>query len=303
MARVINSIVLEKSLRTIFMVAYNALENPAEIMPFITQTTSNSNKEKYGWLGEAPQMSEWIDERKLKALNDFDYEIPNKDYEATLSVSRNDLDDDQMSGIRTRISDLATKARVSHPRKQFYNLIANGEVDLCYDGQPFFSASHEEGESGIQSNIVTGTGVSFAELVADLDSCESRLLSFKDDIGEPRNEGDIMMGVVCSELLKPKFRSLNTLDYIATGVDNPYKGRISSIVSSSRLSDKNDFYVADLSMGVKPIIWQARQAVTFEALERGSHDSFMRKTNYYGVDSREGWGYGLWYKMVKVKNT
>lgn len=81
------------------------------------------------------------------------------------------------------------------------------------------------------------------------------------------------------------------------------KGRIASIVYSSRLSDVNDYYISDISEGMKPVIKQDRQAPEFGALEGESDNGFMRKQFAYGIDYRIGFGFGLWQKMIKVTNS
>lgn len=302
MATIVNTVVLERGLRTLFVEAFTNAEDAAELAPYILETKSDGADEKYGWLGQSPSMVEWIDERRLKALNDFDYTLKNKDYEATLSVDRNELADDRMGAIKIRINDLAVKAKSTHPRRLFFDALVAGSTQLAYDGLPLFSASHQEGVSGVQSNIVTGTGVTVAAITADLDTAILRMRSFKDDVGEPISEVDPQIGIISPLALQKTFRNINTLDYIGDGVQNTYKGQIKSIVSSSRLVDANDWYVVDISPGIKPFIHQLRQPVTFSALEAGSDQGFMRKKYAYGVDSREVFGYGLWQKIIKVTN-
>ena len=294
-------VTLRKGLNAAFIKAFNNSEDPADVMPFIMETSSDSDKEGYGWLGQAPSLTEWVDERKLKGLAEFDYEIPNKDYEGTISVDRNAIADDQLGNVKVRIDDLARKARI-HPRKLFIETIEAGTVELCYDGQPFFSASHADSEeSGVQSNLQTGTGVTLAGLKADIDKAEADLLSYKDDTGEPWNEGEVKIGIVCHPQLKRKFEELNTLGQINNS-DNGMKGRISQITYSSRLSDVNDYYLSDISDGMKAVIKQNRQAPVFNALEADSDAGFMRKKYAYGIDYRVGFGYGLWQKMIKITN-
>lgn len=303
MSIVANQKTLERGLRAAFVKAFNNYENPSDVFPFIMETTSDGRDEEYGWLGQSPSMSEWVDERKLKALNSFEYKLTNKSYEATLAVKRDDMEDDRLNAVKIRVDDLARKAKQSHPRKLFFDAVINGTTDLCYDGQPFFSASHSEGKSGVQSNIVTGTGTSLDQLSTDLETCEARMLSYKDDIGEPFNEGSVTISVIVPVQLKAKFEKLNSLSYIGVNTENTWKGRIKVITSSQRLTDANDWYFADSTPGLKPMIRQIRQAVKFESQENQSDDGFNRKIFKYGVDSREVFGYGLWQKMIKVTNT
>lgn len=301
MGYTVKPVTLERGLRGAFVKAFDNMEDPQEIQPFLMQTESDGYDEDYGWLGQAPQLSEWVDERKIKQLNSFNYRLPNKDYEATLGVDRNAVRDDRLGAVKIRIDDLARKAR-THPRKLFFETLVAGETELCYDGQPFFSNSHEEGESGVQSNIQPGTGTSLAQLKDDVIAAEAKMLSYKDDTGEPFNEGEVMIGVVVPPSLKHKFRELNTLARINT-TDNSLRGMFEHIVSSSRLADANDWYIADVSEGLKPIIQQNRQAPEFNSLEGDSDAGFMKKKWHYGIDYRIGFGYGLWQKMIKVKNS
>lgn len=303
MSTLVNSIALERGLRASFVKSWDAAEKPSDILPFVMETTSNAADEKYGWLGQSPMMNEWLDERKLKALNSFSYTLVNKDYEATLSVDRNEIEDDQLGNVNLRISDLAQKGKAAHPRKLFFSLLEAGTTGLCYDGQPFFSASHSEGVSGNQSNLLTGTGTTLAQIEADLNSAEAALIGFKDDVGEPINEGDMSLAVICPPALKAAFIKLNTAEFINSGNTNVWKGRLSLILSSGRLtSSATDFYVANNAPGLKPFIHQIRKAVTFTSLQGDSEAGFMRKKYLYGIDSREAFGYGLWQKMVKVNN-
>lgn len=303
MATLVGSVALERGLRASFVKEWNAAEKPNDILPFVMETKSTAADEKYGWLGNAPMMSEWVDERKLKALNGFSYTLANKDYEGTLSVDRNEIEDDQLGNVNIRIADLVNKAKSAHPRKLFFALLEAGTTGLCYDGAAFFSASHSEGASGNQSNLLTGAGITLANIETDLNAAEAALIGFKDDIGEPVNEGDISLAVICPPALKALFTKLNTAELIG-GNTNVWKGKLSLILASGRLTaSATDYYVANTSPGLKPFIHQIRKPVTFTSMQGESEAGFMRKKYLYGVDSREAFGYGLWQKMVKINNT
>ena len=301
MGYVVNPVTLTRGLRATFMEAFSNGENPADVMPFILETESDGPDENYGWLGQSPNLSEWVDERKIKGLRDEKYSIPNKSYEATLGVDRDSIKDDRMGAIKTRINDLASKARV-HPRKLFYEALLEGTTELCYDGLPFFSASHVSGESGTQSNLLSGTGITLAALKLDVNNAVARMEKYLDDTGEPMNEGGVnSIGIICPPDMKAVFNELNTVEQISSAT-NSLKGRFKVIVSSARLTDVNDWYLADVGEGLKPLIKQTRQAPEFNSLEGESEAGFMSKRWHYGIDYRVGFGYGLWTKMVKTTN-
>jgi len=301
MSTVVGQKTLERGLRATFIKAYAGAEDPSEIMPFILETNSDGRDEEYGWLGQSPSMQEWVDERQLKSLNDFDYSLTNKDYEATLSVNKNDLEDDRLGNVKIRIQDLAVRAK-QHPRKLFFDALIAGTTALCYDGLAFFSASHTEGDSGTQSNLLTGTGITLALLKADMIAAEAAMRGYLDDTGEPMDETPPKLGVVCPLGMTSLFEELNTSVQISNS-SNTMKGKLSAIVSSGRLTDGNDWYLVNMNEGIKPFIRQVRQKAEFSALEGESDNGFMRKNFAYGVDSREVFGYGLWQKCVKTTNT
>lgn len=294
--------ILQRGLSAMFVKAWNEAAEPTDIMPFVLETKSEGADEEYGWLGQAPMMKEWTDERQYKALREYSYKLTNKDFEATLAIDRNTFDDDRIGSVQPRIADLARKAKAAHPRKLFFDALVAGTTDLCYDGQPFFSASHSEGASGTQSNLQTGAGTTDANLAADLDKMKAIMKRYKDDVGEPYNEGDFKLGIICPPELEAAFKRINANDFIVQGVTNSLKGTISYILASGRLTDTNDWYLGNISDdSIKPIIRQIRKAAEFIPMDKGE-DAFKRKKLLYGVDSREVMGYGLWQKMIKVTN-
>ncbi len=302
MGQIKNSIVLEKALRTEFMKSFDNGENPADVMPMIMVTSSSSSSEKYGWLGSVPQLREWKDSRKLSGILDFDYSIPNVHYESTLQVDRDDIEDDQYGAIKTRINDLAARAK-THPRKKFFELLTGGETGLSFDGVAFYSASHKyTADSAAQSNLHTGTKAgsipTAAELSADFELARAKMRKFVDDQDEPFNEGELDLRVVASPDLEGVLDQVFGADLL-NNATNTLKGA-ASYMSSGRLSGA-DWYIVEMSGNLKPFIQQNRQAPQFGALEGTSENGFMHKTYKYGIDYRVGFGYGLWQKSIKCK--
>lgn len=295
-----NTVLIEKGLRAEFLKAYNNGEDPKEIMPFLMKAQSKSNSEKYGWLGQVPNLSEWKDERQLRGLLDYDYTIENKSYEATLQVDRDELEDDQLGAIKVRINDLARKARTSHPMNRFYTMLVAGTTDLCYDGQAFFSNSHSEGASGTQDNLLGGNGTSVANLKTDFLAARASMRGFVDDQGEPFNEGSLDLYVIAPPELEGVVDELLIANELSSAT-NTLKGAAKKVISS-RLTDASDWYLINAAGAIKPFIWQMRRQPTFESLEKGEA-AFMRKQIPYGIDTRDGFGYGLWQKAVKVVNS
>lgn len=110
----------------------------------------------YKFLLDFPMVREWIGDRQISSLEPQAYQVESKDWEATIEVDRNDIEDDQLGLYNPIISALAQEAR-RHPEKLIAGLLVGGFTTVCYDGQNFFSAAHPVGATTV-SNFVSGTG-------------------------------------------------------------------------------------------------------------------------------------------------
>lgn len=286
---------LTSGLQKAFMKGYDGV---ASFYPeFTTEIASNKSSEDYGWLGTTPQMQEWLDERAPKALNENWFSLKNKDYEATIAVSTNAIEDDQYGQIKVRVQGMANVAKKSYDKFAVATIEANG---ACYDGQDFFDTDHEEGKSGVQSNIVTGAAFSANSLQSGI----TTMRGYKDDSWElcGINPTHVMLPSVLEwkgkEILDPTYVSVSTDPAKAV-----MKGALKLIVNPYLTgTDANaSYYIMDLWGAVKPFIFQNRKAMQFVALDQAtSPEVFMRKKIYYWVDARFAFGYGDWRYAMKL---
>lgn len=112
-------------------------------------------EETYAWLGAFSGLREWLGDRNLNGLTVSGFTIKNRDFENTVTVSRNDIDDDRIGVLAGAFKMLGETAAL-HPDELIFDLIRNGSTRLCYDNRPFFSAAHPldpmEPENGTVSN-------------------------------------------------------------------------------------------------------------------------------------------------------
>jgi len=120
-----------------------------------TMINSTSASEIYNWLGDWPQMREWIGDRRIKQLEAHGYTIRNRKFESTIKVMRDDIEDDSIGIVAPKVQSLGQIA-AEHPDQLIFELLASGFVELCYDGQPFFDAEHPVGD-GLVSNLQAGS--------------------------------------------------------------------------------------------------------------------------------------------------
>ena len=108
---------------------------------------SSTAEETYTWLGSMPGIREWIGSRIIHNLSLHGYAIKNRDFEATVSVSRNHIDDDRY-GVFGPIFEKMGADAARHPDELVFSLLKAGASTPCYDGQNFFDTDHPVGSSG-----------------------------------------------------------------------------------------------------------------------------------------------------------
>jgi len=106
------------------------------------ETTSVSAEETYGWMGQFPQLREWIGERVIKNLESHAFRIENRKFESTVKVKREHISDDKLGVFKPAFSEMGHLA-ANHPEELVFNLLASGFETTCYDGQYFFDTDHE----------------------------------------------------------------------------------------------------------------------------------------------------------------
>jgi len=140
--RVINS----ETLRTLG-IAFNAAyqgglgQAPTDHDRIATAVPSTTSANEYGWLGQVPNVREWIGDRQVHALATHGYTIKNKNFELTIAVKRTDIEDDNV-GVYTPLFTEMGRSTGAFPCQQVYELIQAGWDMPCYDGQNFFDTDH-----------------------------------------------------------------------------------------------------------------------------------------------------------------
>lgn len=134
-----NLAVLNTGFQKIYQNALKSVE-PAHTQ-IATVVTSNTASNTFGWLGEMPQLVEWVGERTIKDIASHDYSIVNKLFESSVGVKRTDIEDDNLGIYNPLFSALGQRAG-EHPDELIFALLKAGDSNLCYDGQNFFDTDH-----------------------------------------------------------------------------------------------------------------------------------------------------------------
>lgn len=129
-------------------------------MRVATEVPSSTRTEKYGWLGQAPRIREWIGDRVTNNISGHDYSITNKSFESTIAVDRDDIVDDQYGVYQPLMTELG-RSTAAFPDELVFGIMARGFTEKCYDGKAMFATDHpvinEKGKDVAFSNVQTGS--------------------------------------------------------------------------------------------------------------------------------------------------
>jgi phage major head subunit gpT-like protein len=127
----------------------------------IATTVPSSGKEnKYGWLGNVPNLREWIGGRVVNGIAEHDYSIKNKTWEITQGVDRDDIEDDTI-GVYNPLMLQLGQSVAAQPDELVFSLLKSGFSTNCFDGQFFFDTDHPvilaDGTQGTAANTDGGS--------------------------------------------------------------------------------------------------------------------------------------------------
>ncbi|MFT8645673.1 Mu-like prophage major head subunit gpT family protein [Gluconacetobacter sp.] len=108
----------------------------------IAMVVSSSSRENfYPRMDEIPGLRRWAGDRVVHQLSMSNWTIPNETFEETISLKREDFEDDQFGIFNIAIQQLGYNAGAL-PDLLTFGLLEKGTTTRCYDGQNFFDTDH-----------------------------------------------------------------------------------------------------------------------------------------------------------------
>jgi len=142
---------------TAFAVGMAATLAASQYGRIATTVPSSTGENRYGWLKEVPGMREWIGDRVIQGIAEADYSIRNKDFELTIGVDRNDIEDDNL-GIYAPMFTAMGQSVAAQPDMLAFALLKAGFATTCYDGQFFFDTDHPVLDAAGVAQSASNTG-------------------------------------------------------------------------------------------------------------------------------------------------
>lgn len=269
--------------KSVFQTAFSAAKPQWERIA--TRIESSGSENNYGWLGSFPKMREWVGDRQVKNLTAHSYTIKNKDFEVTVEVDRNSIEDDQLGIYRPRVELMGQEA-ATYADRYIFEILAKGFSEKCYDSKPFFASNHPEGRKSV-SNTTN------AKLAGPAyDAARTAIMSRQDDEGRPL--GLVPDLLVVAPDLEATGRELLLADQI-NGTTNTRKGTAELLVAPELAAYPGHWFLLCTGRPIKPLIFQERKKPQLVHLTaEQSENVFWRKKYIYGADSRANFGYGMW---------
>lgn len=250
---------------------------------------SDSPEETFSFLRGTPRMREWLGDRQIRGISEASFRIEKKDWEATISVLRDEIQYDRLNQVRPAIQQLAASFP-QHYADFAVDLMLLGFTQNGYDGQYFFDTDHVNGDGTSWSNKTTDNFDLAAWQAAKLQA--ARLV----EVGNNRP-----MRVRWSHLFYGSQAEAAVMNVFGSdrNTDGTLNVNYNAIPPENRilveeLGDTDKWFLFDLTKPIKPFILMIVKGVDFVALDSPDDwNVFNKKEFIYGIDSIDNAGYGL----------
>lgn len=291
------------SLRAVFVSLsthfHNALKAvPDDWMMTAMSVPSTGKGNDYAWLSRFPKMRKWVGDKHVKALALGNYYKANEDWETTIGVDRNDIEDDQL-GIYQPQAAMAGESAGELWGDIVAELQNGAFTGVGIDGVTFYNAAHPltsgDGVTTTYSN--TGTvalsAATLAAVVASYGAARQAIMSYKDEEGQPLNLMPDLLEV--PPALEATANIIANAEKLADDSPNPYRGTCRVKVNPRLTSSTAWFLHVTNKQALKHLIVQVRKAPVFVSQTSMENDDvFNRREFKFGAEARATGVYGFW---------
>jgi phage major head subunit gpT-like protein len=283
------------SLETRFKAGLEAVRSPREgflsLDDIALSAPVSGSAVVHGWLTQLPGMKKWLGDRQIENLLTGKLTVANDDFEGTIGVPRNDIEDDNYGLYGNLAQAMGTSAEMLWMDLAIAALVANGN---WADGAAFFGTTRKYGARTIANKTTSALDAdTFAAAV-------TAMMSWKGHKDVPLKVMPTKL-VVGPKLRTAAFQICKAANFVqivtnkagsenvgAASVDNPNRGVVEPKISPSLVGDYDDhWYLVGEVNGVKPVMVQKRKEPKFVSMDKDTDENvFMRKTFLYGTDAR-----------------
>lgn len=296
----------KETLQAVFLTLKTTFNKAFDTAPSDWQKTamlvpSGSSQNNYDWLDRFPRMRKWIGDKVIKALKANQYVIVNDDFEATVGVRRNDIEDDNL-GIYAPMAQDAGFSAKQLPDEIVSDLKNGAFANKCYDGQYFYDTDHPVTNAAgavqsVSNKLTTAlSAATLAAATASYGAARQAIMKMTDNEGRP-------LGLVPDTLeVPPALEAVANLictnPKLADNGPNPFMGTAKVLVNP-RLTSDTAWFLHCTTRPVKPFVYQQRKAPVFvQQINPDADDVFSRGEYKFGAEARAAGGYTFWQMSV-----
>jgi phage major head subunit gpT-like protein len=298
------------ALRTTFSLIYTQAYATAQTdwQRFASSIPSDSESNTYGWLAQQLRLRKWDGQRQAAQLIEHVQEVENDDFEGTVEVPRNKIEDDKLNVYQTQHLPQLGIATAKHPDSLVAEMMlgnvqpgpvpAKGKV---WDGHPLYDTDHPnfnttgEGDTTYQNEFA-----STALTKENLASVRAEMRSYKGEDGKPLGVRPNLL-VVCPELYVTALEltqaaNIAVITTNVAGTQNVAASAPTNVLPRlgiecfewDYLSDFDDlWFLMDTTKTVMPFGRQLRRTPEFVSRTRADDPTVFEKKKYiFGVDYR-----------------
>lgn len=266
------------------------------------EVPSTAAGEDYVWLSRFPKFRKWVGDKVIKNIAAGKYYKANEDWETTIAVKRNDIEDDRLGLYNTQA--LGAGEAAGELNDIIVDDLKNGAfVQTCFDGQFFYDVDHPvmqpDGTTASISNKITAvlSAATQAAALASYGAARTAIMNFKDEEGMPLRLVPDTLEV--PPALEAVARILCEQDKLVDNSPNPYKGTAKVIVNPGLTSATAWMLHVTSKQSIKPFIVQMRKKPVFVSQTSAENDDVFNRAEYkFGAEARATGLYGYWQLSV-----
>lgn len=256
-----------------------------------TRIPSTKASNIYKWLSGWPKLRQWVGPKVVQNLKGNGYIVENLDFEATVSIPRNDIEDGH-TVVYLPMMEQAGQNAQEFPDELVFVAVNNAFTAPCFDGKPFICSDHPVGdrkESNMGTMRLSADSLDAAD--ASIGAARAAMRARKDAEGRSMNVTPTILMV--GPMLENVARNLLTLERFKDGTPNPYKGSLELLVCN-QIEDPDQWFLLDTSRVVKPFIFQPRKEPEMVPEGVNSPNAFFLAEYLFSIEARGAGAFGFW---------
>jgi phage major head subunit gpT-like protein len=238
----------------------------------------------HGWMNQVPGMKEWIGERELNNISLGKVTATNRDFESTIAVPRNDIEDDQYGVFSPLMAAMGAAAQELWMELGMSALLANGS---WADGNPFFCTGRVlNADKGVTITNAATTALSKAAVETGLSTMRGWMLHG----GQPAKVTPRFLVVgpsleaTAKQIVEAQIITDGTVGVSNTSPAMSLQVRVDPTLVGAYAAY---WFITGEKAGIKPVCVQKRKLPVFTAMTKDTDENvFMRKEFLYGTDAR-----------------